>query len=82
MPKELLGRLIKSALEQAGYQSINSAAKACGVDDRWLGQLYRGEVSPSIDSLERIFNAIGWEVAVSFFPAGGEKRRRKKKPVE
>jgi len=68
MPTAELALLIRSALKQAGYKTNYAAAKAIGIDPRTLDRLQKGEVSPSIETLERIFHPIGWEVAVSFFP--------------
>lgn len=68
MPTNELALLIESALKKAGYHSNYAAAKACGMDPHSLHRIRRGEVSPSIETLERIFNPIGWEVKVSFFP--------------
>jgi transcriptional regulator with XRE-family HTH domain len=88
MPAKELGTLIASALIRAGCTkrdgtlSTYRAKQRTGVSDRYIMRIVRGEVSPSIDTLERLFDAIGWEVVVSFFPRGESrgkpaKRRRK-----
>lgn len=86
MPATELGMLIASALIRAGCTkrdgtlSTYRAKQRTGVSDRYIMRIVRGEVSPSIDTLERLFDAIGWEVVVSFFPRGEAmkaKRRRK-----
>ena len=91
MPAKELGMLIAAALVRAGCVkkdgtlSTYRAEKMTGVSNRYIARICRGEVSPSIESLERVFHAIGWEVAVSFFPRGEETgtakatRRRKVK---
>jgi transcriptional regulator with XRE-family HTH domain len=73
MPTNELALLIESALKKAGYHSNYAAAKAIGMDPHSLHRIRRGEVSPSIETLERIFNPIGWEVQVSFFPRPAKK---------
>ncbi len=45
-----------------------AAAKAMGIDSKWLGQILAGEVSPTVDTLEKLFGAIGWEVVITFTP--------------
>jgi transcriptional regulator with XRE-family HTH domain len=73
MPTSELAILIESALKRAGYHTNYAAAKAIGMDAHSLHRIRRGEVSPSIETLERIFNPIGWEVQVSFFPRPAKK---------
>jgi transcriptional regulator with XRE-family HTH domain len=73
MPIQELALLIESALKRAGYHTNYAAAKAIGMDAHSLHRIRRGEVSPSIETLERIFNPIGWEVQVSFFPRPAKK---------
>lgn len=70
-----LGLLIQAALLKAGAVgrdgrkfSAYRASKLTGVDSRDIGRIISGQVSPSIATLERLFDAVGWEVAVSFFP--------------
>lgn len=70
-----LGLLISAALVKAGCTgrdgktlSTYRAARMTGVDSRDIGRIISGQVSPSIATLERLFDAVGWEVAVSFFP--------------
>jgi hypothetical protein len=70
-----LGLLIQAALLKAGATgrdgrkfSAYRAGKLTGVNSRDIGRIISGQVSPSIETLERLFQPIGWEVAVSFFP--------------
>lgn len=70
-----LGLLIQAALTRAGAVgrdgrtfSAYRAAKLTGIHSRDIGRIISGQVSPSIATLERLFDAVGWEVAVSFFP--------------
>ena len=39
-----------------------------GIDNRWLGQILAGQVSPTLGTLEKLFGAIGWEVTITFTP--------------
>lgn len=75
MPQPELGLLIERALVQAGCTgrdgktlSTYRAEKLTGVDSKSIGRIVSGQVSPSIETLEKLFQPIGWEVAVSFFP--------------
>jgi transcriptional regulator with XRE-family HTH domain len=63
-----LSTLLRSAIAAAGYQSTYAAAQAMDVDNKWLGQILKGEVSPTVDTLERLFGAIGWDVTITFTP--------------
>ena len=72
---EELGLLIRTALTKAGAVkrdgktfSTYQAEKLTGVNNRDIARFVAGDVEPSISTLEKIFNAVGWEVAVSFFP--------------
>ena len=68
MSRNTLSTLLRSAIAAAGYQSTYAAAKAMGIDNRWLGQILAGQVSPTVDTLEKLFEAIGWEVTITFTP--------------
>ena len=88
LPREQLAALIASWLRMAGYTrgdgvDVIAAAKAIGIDQKNLRQYLAGEISPTIDSLERIAGAIGWRVGLVFEPeAKAEKKRRRKKASE
>ena len=70
MSRQTLSTLLRSAIAAAGYQSTYAAAKAMGIDNRWLGQILAGQVSPTVDTLEKLFEAIGWDVTITFTPRG------------
>ncbi len=65
---------IASWLRRAGYVrddgevDILKAAEALGIDQKNLRQYLAGEISPSVETLERIAKAIGWQARVSFEP--------------
>ena len=68
MSRTAIATLLRSAIAAAGYQSTYAAAKAMGIDSKWLGQILAGEVSPTVDTLEKLFHAIGWDVTITFTP--------------
>ena len=68
MSRQTLCTLLRAALAAAGYQTTYAAAKAMEIDNKWLGQILAGEVSPTVDTLEKLFHAIGWEVRITFQP--------------
>jgi len=63
-----LGPMIRAARKRAGHKTIYSMAKATGLSSGQLSELEAGKYSPSVDTLEKIFAAINWEVAVTFRP--------------
>ena len=68
MSRQSLSTLLRAAIAAAGFQSTYAAAKAMGIDSKWLGQILAGEVSPTVDTLEKLFGAIGWDVVITFTP--------------
>ena len=68
MSRQTLSTLLRAALAAAGDQTAYAAAKAMGIDNKWLGQILAGEVSPTVDTLEKLFGAIGWDVTITFTP--------------
>lgn len=68
MPKDQLAALIVAARKRAGYKTRYQFARAAGVATSTLGSIETGAASPTVETLEKIMNAIGWDVAVSFAP--------------
>ena len=68
MSRTAIATLLRSAIAAAGFQTTYAAAKAMGIDNKWLGQILAGEVSPTVDTLEKLFHAIGWQVTITFTP--------------
>ena len=68
MSRQTLSTLLRSAIAAAGYQTTYAAAKAMEIDNKWLGQILAGQVSPTVDMLEKLFEAIGWDVTITFTP--------------
>ncbi len=74
MPAKELGQLIAAALIRAGCTkrdgslSTYQAEQRTGVNNRNIAQIVAGEVSPSVETLEKLFGAIGWEVTITFTP--------------
>jgi transcriptional regulator with XRE-family HTH domain len=69
-----IGALVRVARERAGYKTRYAFCQATGISAGQLSLIERGVNSPTISTLERIMDAIGWEVRVEFRPV-----RRKKK---
>ena len=65
---------IRKAFASAGYPSLRSISKATNVDVRTIQRICKGESRPRVDTLERIFGAIGWEVEVNFKPGSKSAR--------
>ena len=84
---EELGLLVQAALRRAGHTKLDgsgevsyyAAAMATRVNNVTLARICRGEVSPSVATLERIFDAIGWDVVVAFRPRKNRAKRRTKR---
>ncbi len=68
MSKKKLARLVTTARKRAGYETIYAFCKATGISTGQLREIEAGVSSPSIDTLEKIFDCIGWDVAVTFRP--------------
>ena len=68
MSRQTLACTLRAAIAAAGYQTTYAAAKAMEIDNKWLGQILAGEVSPTVDTLEKLFHAIGWDVTITFTP--------------
>ena len=60
--------------EDAGL-SRRALATAAGVDDRYLGQLERGEREPSITVLVALASALGGDTHVRLYPGTGPRLR-------
>lgn len=54
-----LGTRLKAMIERKGYRSVSAAAKAIGVSRTQLHDIIRGRKSPSVETLERIVEALG-----------------------
>jgi len=63
-----IGHKVTAARKKAGYKSLYALSKATGVASGQLSEIEAGKHSPSLETLERIFHPIGWEVVVTFRP--------------
>lgn len=70
MSRKSIAAKVKAARKKAGL-SIYALAKKSGVSTAVIADTEHGRSSPRVETLQRIFRPIGWEVAVSFAP---EKR--------
>lgn len=73
MPKDQLAARVVAARKRAGYTTRYQFAKAAGVAKSTLAGIETGETSPSVETLEKLMDAIGWDVDVTFRP---RKRKR------
>ncbi len=65
---------IASWLRRAGYArgsevDVTRAAADLGIDQKNLRQYLAGEISPSIETIQRLAKTIGWEARLTFEPA-------------
>jgi transcriptional regulator with XRE-family HTH domain len=72
-----IGPLITAARKRAGYKTIYQMAQATGLSQGQLYEYEAGTRSPSIESLQRIFDAINWEVLVTFRARQASSRRKR-----
>lgn len=66
MDKIPLGSQVRLARRAAGHQTVYSLSKACGVSCPVISDIETGKSSPSVSTLKRIFEPIGWEVVIGF----------------
>ena len=72
MSQRKVAKLVeKTLLKKLGFRTCYAAARAIGMDSKQLSQILKGQVSPTIRTLERIFDAVNYDVVVNF-----EFRRR------
>ena len=66
--REELGALFRAARIKAGYESVYQMSQATGISTATIDGIERGNRSPSIETLEMVLDAIGWDVMVVFKP--------------
>ena len=76
MSRKSIAALVKAASKRAGYPTYYALSQAADVSLNTVRSVWLGQSSPSVDTLERIFDAIGWDVLVTVRPA---KKRRPRK---
>jgi len=62
MPRDEIAKLIRETAARAGCDTYYALAKASGVHLQTARSLWLGTSSPSLDTLERVFGAIGYRV--------------------
>lgn len=75
MPRDELAALIIAARKRAGYKTRYQLAQASGVATSTLGSIETGAVSPTVETLEKIMDAIGCDFIVTFRPRKANKRK-------
>lgn len=78
MPRDQLAALFQAARKKAGYRNCYHIYQKTGISTATLYAIERGDSSPTVATLERIFNAIGWDVVITFRPRKHGYKRRKK----
>jgi transcriptional regulator with XRE-family HTH domain len=68
MPRDQLAALLIAARKKAGYPTVYAMAKATDLPITTLQETEAGNRSPTLETLERIMDAIGLEVVVTFQP--------------
>lgn len=69
LKQQAIGDLVRRLREQRG-QSLRAFAGVTGFSPSFISQLENGQVSPSIDSMERIANALGVNLGEFFASLG------------
>jgi transcriptional regulator with XRE-family HTH domain len=59
MVSDDIGHRLKRFIDQKGFHSVSSAAKACGLSRTQLWDIIHGRKSPTLETLERIVTALG-----------------------
>jgi hypothetical protein len=69
MSRQTLSTILRAAIAAAGYQTHLRRRQGDG-DRQQVARpdILAGEVSPTVDTLEKLFHAIGWEVTITFTP--------------
>ena len=58
MPDDLGSRL-RALIKRKGFRSVSAAAKLAGISRSQLWDVISGRKSPSVETLERIVDALG-----------------------
>ena len=68
MDKWEVGTLVAETRHETGYGSIYALSKASGVSSSVIRAIERGRSSPTIETLTRIFEPLGWHVRLVLEP--------------
>lgn len=68
MPRDQLAALLIAARKTAGYPTLYAMAKDTGISHATLHGIEHGTRSPTVETLEMVMDAIGWDVTVTFRP--------------
>ena len=69
---KILGQRIRSARTAKGYSQEKLAEKA-GCHPTYIGQLERGEKNATVESIEKVAQALGISLSTLFEKLGGEE---------
>jgi transcriptional regulator with XRE-family HTH domain len=68
------GEIIRDARARHGLSQRRLALRS-GAGQAWISRVERGEVSPSVESLERLLLVMGESLSLQAEPIGGEEDR-------
>jgi len=66
MPRDQLAALVTAARKRAGHKTVYAWHKATGMSVSSIYDIESGRTAPTVENLERIMDAIGWDVVVMF----------------
>jgi transcriptional regulator with XRE-family HTH domain len=66
------GEIIRDARARHGLSQRRLALRS-GAGQAWISRVERGEVSPSVESLERLLLVMGERLSLGAEPVGGEE---------
>ena len=75
MDNASFGLMLRRARQAAGYTTVAALSRACGVSCPTISDAEHGRSSPSIATLRKIFEPIGWRVIIAFEPMPKTRRR-------
>lgn len=75
MPRDQLAALVTAARKRAGFKTIYAFCRETGISTGTMSAVESGQISPTVENLERIMDAIGWDVDVTFRPRKKKRGR-------
>ncbi|HAD82487.1 MAG: hypothetical protein A2509_10340 [Candidatus Edwardsbacteria bacterium RIFOXYD12_FULL_50_11] len=73
---KLIGQRIKKLRKDAGFTQDKLAVKA-SIHEKYIGQIERGEINTTIETISRIANALNVTIADIFNISEGPERKKK-----
>ena len=63
-----LSRLIRSVCKKAKITTPYQLTLKCGIPPTTAAALFHGTRSPRVETLDKLMDALGWEMVVAFRP--------------